>query len=117
MDNFSFDMTSEGDATLRKAFLLFPSARKAVGFRIDGKRFVLYWADSPKMSKLPYPMSPEPAVELLVGWLAQVDYGRQPDHDGDNGKGWRLFTEKWGHVDGEWQAYAAVEPVWAMYGK
>lgn len=49
--------------------------------------------------------------------IAHADYGRQPDHDGDNEKGWRLYNETWGMVGGDHSAFAAVEPAWAMYGK
>ena len=63
------------------------------------------------------PMTLEQAADFAVGWLEHADYGREPDHGGDNGKGWRLYCEDWGHVDHDHYAFAAVQPVWAMYGK
>lgn len=117
MDNFHFDMTSKGDKTLRTAMSLFPQ-RNVTGYRADAEKgLILYSADSPRATALPFPMTLEQAADFAHGWLEHADYGREPDHDGDNGKGWRLYTEDWGHVGGEWQAFAAVQPAWAMYGK
>lgn len=118
MDNFKFDMTSEGADTLKKALSLFsPPGRNVTGYRTDGAKLVFYWHDSPRSTNLPFPMTLEQAADFANGWLEHVDYGDEPDHDGDNGKGWRLYCEPWGYVDGDHYAFAAVEPVWAMYGK
>lgn len=119
MDNFHFDMTSEGDEAFKTALKLFDVrvGRTVVGYRSDAKKMVLYWSVSERATKLPYPMTFEQAANFVLGWLAHADYGPEPDHDGDNGKGWRLYNEAWGQVDGEWQAFAAIEPCWAMYGK
>src|SRR5690349_24893058 len=46
----------------------------------------------------------------LEAWLAEADYGPQPDHDGDNSKGWRIYNEAWGHVDNLWGAIVAIQP-------
>jgi len=40
----------------------------------------------------------------------------QPDHDGDNYKGFRLENDFWGQIDG-CEAFLSIEPIWAMYGK
>lgn len=120
MDNFKFDMTSKGASTLKAALALFnPPGRKVTGYSEEpGKKLVLYWSNSsPKAVKLPFPMTLEQAADFAAGWLEHADYGHEPDHDGDNGKGWRLYCENWGHVDGDSYAFAAVQPVWAMYGK
>jgi hypothetical protein len=119
MDNFHFDMTSQGAQTLKTALSLFnPPGRKVEGYSTDGKRLVLYWGGkSPGMTRLPFPMTLEQAADFAAGWLEHADYGGEPDHDGDNGKGWRLYCESWGHVNNDAYAFAAVEPVWAMYGK
>ncbi len=117
MDNFHFDMTSEGKELLKAAMMLLPRT-EVVGYRVDDKKgLIFYWADSDKATQLPYPMTLEQAADFAAGWLDHASYGKQPDHDGDNGKGWRLYNESWGHVDGEWEAFVAVMPVWAMYGK
>ena len=120
MDNFRFDMVSEGDETLRQAFALGGQRNKVVAYRVSPEKgLIFYWVESkrPGYTPLPYPMTLQQAADFAIGWLANADYGREPDHDGDNGKGWRLYNESWGHVDGEYQAFLAVQPVWACYGK
>ena len=62
-------------------------------------------------------MTLELAADFAAGWLGHANYGNAPDHDGDNGKGWRLYCEGCGYVDNDHYAFAAVQPVWAMYGK
>ncbi len=83
------------------------------------RRLVFFWAktDSPDFVAFPFEMDSDGAADFATRWLDSEDYGIGPDHDGDNGKGWRLYCEGWGHVDDEWQAFVAVSPRWAMYGK
>lgn len=110
-------MTCEGKEQLKKAMGLFP-CRKVVGYREDEEKgLIFYWCDSVKATKLPFPMTLEQTADFASGWLEHASYGSEPDHDGDNGRGWRLYTEDWGHVAGEYQAFMAVKPEWAMYGK
>lgn len=84
------------------------------------KRLVFYWSDYQNREDvvaLPFKMDAAGAADFATRWLAELDYGKQPDHDGDNEKGWRLYCEGWGHVDGDSSAFVAVAPAWAMYGK
>lgn len=119
MDNFHFDMTCEGDATLRAALALFkPPGGTVTGYSVtDNKRLVFHWSESDRATKLPFPMTLAQAADFAIGWLEHADYGNEPDHDGSKGKGWRIYNEAWGHVDGDWSAFVAIEPAWAMYGK
>ncbi len=117
MDNFRVDVTSEGLSQFTLAMeLIF--RHECVGYRIDKNVIHLYWADSDKAIKLPYKYNVQQTINFVWGWLeVNPPTGKQPDHDGDNGKGFRLFNESWGHADGTWQAFASIEPIWAMYGK
>lgn len=84
------------------------------------RRLVFYWSateNKPDLVALPFTLDAAGAVDFATRWLAEQDYGRQPDHDGDNGRGWRVYNEAWGHVDGDWGAFVAISPAWAMYGK
>ena len=118
MDNFKFDMTAEGPDTLKAALSLFnPPGGMVIGYSTNGSRLVLYWKESPRATKLPFPMTLDQAADFASGWLKYADYGDEPDHDGDNDKGWRLYCEDWGHIDRDHCAFAAIEPAWAMYGK
>jgi len=74
------------------------------------------WAEEP-VNYFPAPIEVEQAEGMIKAWLKEQDYGSQPDHDGDNGKGFRIYNEAWGHVAGRWEAFVAIEPVWLLYGK
>lgn len=121
MDNFRVDITSEGKESLKTALGLF--RRKVTGYSIgEGsvaprKRLVLYWGPSEAATPLPVALSLEQAADLAVAWLEAADYGAKPQHEGSNGKGFRLYCEAWGQIDGDSFAFAALEPVWAIYGK
>ena len=38
------------------------------------------------------------------------------DHDGENELGWRVYTEEWGQVNGDWHCLA-IRPAYLWYGK
>jgi hypothetical protein len=83
-----------------------------------GPTLILLWSGSEKGAvELPAEIDKTAAVEFVRNWLKRADYGREPDHDGDNGRGFRVFTEDWGHVYGHHYAIFGVQPAWAMYGK
>lgn len=119
-DNFEFRITG---ASLEKSLDVATTGWKnVVGWSVDqdGKRLVLYWThanDYSDYNPLPAPLSANALVEFVRSWLASVDYGDEPDHDGDNGKGWTVYNESWGMVANRYQAFAAIKPTWMMYGK
>lgn len=79
---------------------------------------ILLWHEEGAMTvPLPFPLDRKQSAQFIVDWLKQVPRGDQPDHDGSNSHGWRLFTEAWGHVAGHSCAIVGVQPAWAMYGK
>jgi hypothetical protein len=78
---------------------------------------IFLWHAEGNAQELLYPVYAKSAVELAKGWLKNVNYGNEPDHDGDNERGWRIFTEAWGHVAGRHYAIIGIQPAWAMYGK
>lgn len=66
---------------------------------------------------LPFPLDLNTSISFAWHWLTtSADYGNEPDHDGDNGKGWRVYNENWGRV-GSFYGFVAIKPAWAMYGK
>ena len=125
MDNFHFDITSNGSIE-RWLELIMGNGRKAVGWSIHddlpkGRRMIFYWV-APKpledwFTPLPAPADVIQVAALASGWLKVVGRGQKPDHDGDTGQGFRLYNEDWGHVDGRYQAFIAIAPAWAIYGK
>lgn len=137
MDNFRLDITCEGRERLMQAMALAFHDRGgggAVGYVVKGevpapgaltdwsgrpksRRLVFFWTLSPDAQALPFKLDAEGAADFAWRWLQQEDFGGQPDHDGDNGRGWRLYNEAWGHVDSDNRAFVAICPAWAMYGK
>ncbi|WP_158966189.1 hypothetical protein [Chachezhania sediminis] len=40
------------------------------------------------------------------------------DADSDNEKGWLLWNDGWGHIEGhDYHSFVAVCPTWIMFGK
>jgi len=121
MDNFSFDVTSNGD--ILDALKLITRQHRTVKYwKADKNRFLLAWTKPGILpgpwTEAPFDMTYEDIAPFIMGWLKNTaDYGYEPDHDGDNGKAWRLYNESWGHVGYDHAVFAAIEPVWAMYGK
>lgn len=139
MDNFRIDITSRGDLTraidlaLRRdypdrptkvaGYAIFPAGPVGYDKVEKPQRIVFYWTNPGEnvtgFEALPslVTLDTKGIADLIQRWLDSVEYGCQPDHDGHNSKGWRLYNEKWGHVDNCSRAIFAVTPVWAMYGK
>lgn len=67
--------------------------------------------------KFPFivPTTPEMVEPLIRGWLGRVEYGRQPDHDGDNEKGWYCYQQDPKEYDPS--VICHIEPAWIEYGK
>lgn len=131
MDNFHIDILSQGRENLAVALgIAFGHApgNKASHYSIgeandkNAKRLIFYWADPGahiKAHVLPFKMNAELATDFAHQWLERDEepWGKQPDHDGDNGHGWRVYNEAWGHVDNSSYAFVAITRAWAMYGK
>lgn len=120
MDNFTIEVWSEGKKDFSMAMGIALKHSKCVGYRIDKEKgLVLMWTkrDIPEYVALPYEMNLEQIIEFAWGWLqATPPEGNQPDHDGSNGRGFKMITNGWGQVD-SWQEFIAIKPIWAMYGK
>lgn len=126
MDNFRINVTARGEQTLRDAmklaFLQHAKGAKFWAVRPADEdkplRMIFYWTDGAKdILPFGFTMDPEGCADFAGRWLAEAEYDFEPDHDGHNTKGWRIYNEGWGHVDRDWQAVVAVTPVWAMHGK
>lgn len=101
--------------------------REAIAVSVHPKKgLVFFWTKSSigselagaKIIDLPFPLKGDAIGNYAWEWLTSAaEYGPEPDHDGSNGRGWRVYNEDWGHVAGRWDAFFAVQPVWAMYGK
>ena len=68
----------------------------------------------------PFPLSWQRAADLAWDWLTtQAKYPSCDHNDSDviEEKGWRVYTEFWGHVGAYHSAIVAVKPAWAWFGK
>lgn len=78
----------------------------------------------------PKEVNAEELTEILWKWLQSeeaqkiecVGWDADADHDGSNERGWRLFTEAWGHVEDktgsiDHYSIAAFKPAYLWYGK
>lgn len=134
-DNFHFDITGAPlDKSLGIAFGEWNTAvgwaevdcgERAVGregiwgANQSARRLILFWHkdESGLMIPFPAPLDVAAVKPFIEAWLKAADYGPQPDQDGSNGKGWRVYNETWTHVADSHYAFVAIEPVWIMYGK
>jgi len=123
MDNREIRIISEGSEDFRIALSLF-KAKTIIGYKIIESAdptipdsMVLYEFPSKHATAFPFPFTSKLACDFVLAWLEQVDYGKQPDHDGDNHKGWKMENEEWGRVNGDSAAFVKISPEWAMYGK
>jgi hypothetical protein len=142
MDNFHIDITGEGEKSLRKAIkiafahnaaghtALSYEIKTMVGAEFDEvldslasrTAFVFRWVgrtdkDPDTVSNFPFRIDADGAADFAIRWLEQAEFGKEPDQDGDNYRGWRIYTGAWGHVGSDNYAICAVFPAWAMYGK
>jgi hypothetical protein len=91
---------------------------KIVGFTVDDNRFVLFEFAHEKMTPLPTPMPVSFVASMIHEWLKTAEYPAEPDQDGSNERGWRLYKESWGRINKfGWGSVGAVEPMWIEYGK
>ncbi len=68
------------------------------------------------LTALAYPHDSEAVYEFVRRWLQHADPGPEPDTDGSNSKGWKIFTAP--HAQGSGcYASLAVQPCWITYGK
>lgn len=118
MDNRIISIQSIGKNDFDLAMKLVIGDKKTVGYGVVKNSLVLYWHNADNVQILPYEMDAQEATNFAWGWLCKnKPSAEQPDHDGDNKIGFRVFNEAWGYVYGESAAYVAIEPIWAMYGK
>jgi hypothetical protein len=80
---------------------------------VSPARLTLYWSGTADGTPFPAYMTAELIEPIVRTWLADQEYGPQPDHDGDNGKGWYIGAG----TDYVYQVTCYIEPRWITYGK
>lgn len=123
MDNFEVKVVSYGEDHLEDAICLCLNKKdKVEAWAINPEKpnqlWLLQWVGSSDKDVHPFPckMDRKATIEFVKGWLREQDYGREPDHDGSNSKG---FTVTNGSTMNIWtmNRILTVEPSWAMHGK
>lgn len=137
MDNFRLDLTGESIETLKEGLSIAfrhnaPGGRTTHWAEVevktlpewDGasgtrKALVLLWHEDTSLKSQAFPtrLENQKVVEIVLEWLKGADYGPEPDHDGSNGRGFRLFCDHWGHVAGSHYGIIGIAPAWAQWGK
>jgi hypothetical protein len=120
MDNREFKITSEGKEDFALSIkIAFGKYNKATGYMVKDNTLVFFWGSSNENAiPLPYPMGSTQATEFAWGWLELNEpTEKEPSHDGDNGKGFTVYCDFWGHVMKNSYAFVGIKPEWAWYGK
>lgn len=120
--DFRFDITS--DRNLEKILdIAFSRHAKASGWRSEDNRLILSWYNEnnykqpAKWNAFMAPLDPEGVAPMALEWLKGQEYGNEPDTDGHNNKGFRVYNESWGYINSDPYAFVAIEPAWITYGK
>lgn len=124
MDNFQFNicsMTNEAFVrTLRLAFEL-SGHKNITHYHIKDNNDLAFFWSKPESNilaqPLPYPMGIGAAVSFATNWLETADYDDEPEHDGDNSRGWTIYNEGWSQVRGSFYGIIAIKTSWAIHGK
>lgn len=92
--------------------------KKVIGWNVDDGSLLLYWAESEQMTKLPYELNLEDAISFALGWLQKATIATpKPIHDGENARGFQVSNSRGNNYHHEWQVFAIITPIWAIYGK
>lgn len=124
-DNQHIDISGEGVESLSAALRIFLPSNTGTnlieGFAVDPEfGLILFWTaphGCPEFTKFPSPLTADDLSRIVMAWLESADYGAEPDHDGSNEKGWRVYNDGWAQVAQRWEAKLAVQPKWMMAGK
>jgi hypothetical protein len=124
MDNFHMDITARGQDNLQLALdivLMSHTPRYMIDSPVKG--LVLFWhkPDSKDLNVVNVPPQWGNASQLasdIHEWLEEQPYGLEPPIDGDCSKGFRIYNEKWGRIDGcSDYSFIAIKPEWAIHHK
>lgn len=127
-DNAIFNVNGQSESRLKDTLNLALNGKTVVAYKfIQAKGLVLYSHVSSSNNgaiKFPTPLNANEVYGIVNKWLQSeeaksvpcLDWDADADHDGNNELGWRVYTENWGHIEGEWDA-VAIKPAYMWYGK
>lgn len=119
-DNFSINVVGEGVDMLKKILSVYEGVA-AYGYvkSKDNDKLVICGSPAHEVIEFVSVVSASDLAETLHQWLmTTAKYPHQPDIDGDCHKGFRLFNNNWGSVEGFRNCgIFAIAPEWTLYGK
>lgn len=133
MDNRIFNINGDGDDLLRSTlYFAFTQAgfATAKGWRISPEKgLILFWYVDEKdkgVTRFPSPVCSDTVMHLVKDYLNNKDTWKNTkfegfeidaSHDGHNTRGWRVYCEEWGHIEGVHYAFLAIKPMYLWHGK
>lgn len=125
MDNFHFDVSSCAEDHLSLALELAFSGdcqRMAIGYvrkEIKGidTLVLLSYNKYPNSIPFPAPLDVYDSTIIVRSFLKNTKSQEQPDHDGYNKLGFRVFNNEWAKVDGIDGSICGIQPAWLVYSK
>ena len=118
-DNRILKINGENLTSLKQAMQIV-DPKMATGYVKDkNKGLVFFDYGHEKMIPFPSKLSMTECANLAYRWLEdEAVYPNEPDHDGHNNKGWLVYCDGWGYIDGySFGSFLAVLPHWLMIGK
>ena len=136
MDNKLFNVNGRDKKRLLEAIKLlladeYGNEGKVTGWSFhEEKGFIMYWHCESDISKFPIPLSADSICEIVWEWLKTPEansvklfqWEEDIDTDGSTYKGWRVYTEDWGHIKKnehtiDHYTIGAIKPCYCWYGK
>lgn len=130
MDNRVFNVNGTGDkqllATVELVFMQEGDRTFCKSWIHDKEKgLILLWSIENKTNPLPVPLSAMECLPMISAWLKSDEaktvrlsgWDAAVDHDGEDGQGWRVYCEDWGHVGNFTSAICAITPAVMWYGK
>lgn len=106
------DVTHYGVCPIEREGLAAAYLRNGVERRLE--TLILYRNGPPGSNSFAFPQSLDDLTHFIHGWIRNATYGPEPDIDGSCEKGYRLFTDEYGDVNGHRTALIAAQPEWAI---
>lgn len=116
MSAYKIDISSDSIFVLDKTLeIIFESDYTSVtGYKITPENeLIFYWSNTEKeIIPFPFKTKNEALKPIILGWLKETLYPKEPNIDGSIKKGWRICNFKYYGC-----TLFTVEPKWIVYGK
>ena len=117
-DNAEFSVVGDRDddfaSTMRLVFQLegWSDKPNAKAYEIRTNVLSILWSTDEDSVMFPTYLGVEEVIPIAMAWLREAEYDIEPDHDGDNKKGWHISQCR-----SNLYTICSIEPRWTMYDK